>query len=205
MARSVPWPPSILPKKTVTAPLGAMAIHESSSVGSSAGFAPAAAVCASTSPASDIENATTRAPVPCSRARRESESSVLAFMVGSSRHLVGGALDRAHDRRVGAAAAFETRQSGANFRVGRLFLGVQEGRRRHDPAIYAVAALRDLLFHIGGLQRVGVFGRAQALQRGDLVPGRLRHGRHARARRDAVDMNGAGAALRQAAAEMWVV
>src|SRR5882672_7684777 len=194
MARSVPWPPSILPKKIVTAPFGAMAIQESSSVGSSAGLAPpTAAICASTSPASDIENATTRAPVLCSMVRRESESSVLAFMGASSRHLLGGALDRAQNRRVGAAAAFETRQSGANFRVGRLLLGLQESRRRHDPAIYAVAALRDLLFHPGGLQRVRVVGRAQALQRGDLVPGRLRHGRHARARGDAVDKDGAGA------------
>src|SRR5882757_5681410 len=132
MARSVPWPPSILPKNTVTAPLGAMAIQESSSVGSSGGLAPpTATACASTSPASDIENATASAPVLCSKARRESESSVLAFMVGSSRHLVGGALDRAQNRRVGAAAAFETRQRLSNFRVGRLFLGVQEGRRRH--------------------------------------------------------------------------
>src|SRR5882672_11197833 len=125
MARSVPWPPSILPKKIVIAPFGAMAIQESSSVGSSAGLGPpTAAICASTSPASDIENATTSAPVLCSTVRRESESSVLAFIGSSSRHLVGGALDRAHDRRVGAAAAFETRQRLADFRVGRLLLGV---------------------------------------------------------------------------------
>src|SRR6185437_1371587 len=126
IARSVLWPPSILPKNTVTAPFGAIASQESSSVGTRGGLPSTATACASTLPASAMEKATIRAPVLCSSVRRESERSVCAFIGISSRHLVGGALDRAHDRRVGAATAFDAGQGGADFGVRRLLLVLEE-------------------------------------------------------------------------------
>src|SRR5262249_8101343 len=71
-------------------------------------------------------------------------------------------------------------------------------------AVDAVAALRHLLLHVSLLDRMRLLGRAQASEGDDLAAHR-RHRRHAGSHRLAVDVHGAGAALRQAAAEMRVV
>src|SRR5262249_32826668 len=75
----------------------------------------------------------------------------------------------------------------------------------HDPAVDAVAALRHLLLHVGLLDRMRLLGRAEAGKGDDLAAAHRRHRRHAGAHRLAVDVHGAGAALRQPAAEMRVV
>ncbi len=86
--------------------------------------------------------------------------------------------------------------------VGGLLVVAQEGRGRHDPAVDAVAALRHLLFDIGGLQRMRLLGRSEPGHRHDLAVADGRHRRDAGADRLAVQMHGAGAALREPAAEL---
>src|SRR5258706_12227225 len=102
------------------------------------------------------------------------------------------------------AAALEPGKRVPDLGVGRLRLLFQERRRGHDPAVDAVAALRHLLFDVCGLQRMRLFRRAQALERGHLLSchGRERH--HAGGHRLAVQMHGARAALRESAAEVRI-
>src|SRR6185437_2769189 len=82
--------------------------------------------------------------------------------------------------------------------LGRL---LEEGRRLHDLARLAVAALRDLLGDPRLLQRMVGIGR-QALDRRHLAAGDVLQLRLARARGLAVDMNRARTALGDAAAEL---
>src|SRR5215831_9306278 len=79
-----------------------------------------------------------------------------------STHHRGGALDRAQDAHMRAAAALEAGERLSDLRVGRLLGLIEECGRRHDPAVDAVAALRHLLFHVGLLDRMGLLGRAKA-------------------------------------------
>src|SRR5690348_12089009 len=131
MATSTPWPMSILPKKAFTLPSGSTAIQESSSSGVSAGLPPT--LCGTwesavvTVPA--VPQLTTSAPPALMKSRR-----VIGFMVISSDSRSGGALDRAQDRHVRAAAALDSRHGLPDFGVARLGISFEEGRRRHDPA-----------------------------------------------------------------------
>src|SRR5262245_61590729 len=106
---------------------------------------------------------------------------------------------------MGAAAALEAGERLPDLRVGRLLGLIEERGRRHDAAVDAVAALRHLLLHVGLLDRMRLLGRAEAGKGDDLAATHRRHRRHAGAHRLAVDVHGASAALRQAAAEMRVV
>src|SRR5262249_34073695 len=77
-----------------------------------------------------------------------------------------------------------------------------KGRRLHDHAVDAVAALRRLLLDEGALHWVRPLRRAEAFERDYLLLcGDLRQRRDARAHGLAVDMHGAGAALTKPAAE----
>src|SRR5262245_44412692 len=204
MARSVPWPPSILPKNSVTFPSRPIHNQESRSVGC---FTPAVApiaACARTSVGPPIETAMTRAPVLCSIVRRDSENSVFAFIGSSSRHRVGCTTHGAHDRRMRAASALEPLERRLDLGIGRLLLGVEERRRRHDPAVDAVAALRNLLLQERLLHRMRLVRCAEPIEGLDLVTRGIGDRRRAGADRLAVEMHGARAALRQAAAEMRV-
>ncbi len=82
-----------------------------------------------------------------------------------------------------------------------LGVGLQQGRRGHDLARLAVAALGHVLGRPGLLHRVAAVGR-QALDGGDLFPDRVLHRQDAGARRHPVDLHRAGAALGDAAAEL---
>src|SRR6266446_4429115 len=187
MAMSSDWPMSILPKKAVTRPSAPIATQESSSVGTRAGLVEAEAVCASASPTRAGPAAVTiNAPEALRNSRRERG----AFMVVSSGHLRLSALDRAQDRDVRAAAAFQAGKRVAQLGVVRLGVLLEIGGGGHDPAVDAVAALRHLLLHVGGLQRMRFLRRAQALQRRDLLA-RDRGDRHdARAHGLAVEVHG---------------
>ena len=78
---------------------------------------------------------------------------------------------------------------------------LQEGGDRHDHPVRAVAALRGLVLDERLLQRVRLLDRAEPLERGDrLVRSRVDR-RDARANRLAADVDGAGPALREPAAE----
>ena len=71
----------------------------------------------------------------------------------------------------------------------------------HDHAVDAVAALHGLFLDEGFLQRVWTCLRAQPFERDDLAAVDRGEGRYARAHRIAVDVDGAGPALAEAAAE----
>ena len=90
---------------------------------------------------------------------------------------------------VRAAAALEAFERLLDLGFARLLLGCEERRGGHDPAVDAVAALRHLLFDIGGLQRMRLVGRAEAGERHHLAVADRGHRRDAGAdrpgRRDA--------------------
>ncbi len=101
-----------------------------------------------------------------------------------------------------AAAAEIVLQCFLDLGFGRPRVLAEEGGGFHDHAVDAVAALGRLLLDEGALHRVRLFGRAQAFERHDLLLGGERGQRHdSGAHRLAVDLHGAGAALRHAAAE----
>src|SRR5262245_59659357 len=205
IATSRLWPMSILPKKALTLPSGRIAIQESSSPGTRAGLADAAA-CASASPTNDGTLAETMsAPVDFRNSRRERERSMRAFMAASLCERRLRALDRAQDRDVSAAAALEARQRLAELRVRRPGVFLEHGGSGHDPAVDAVAALRHLLLDVRLLERVRLLGRAEAVDGGDALSRRGRYRHDARANRLALQMDRARAALREAATEMRVV
>src|SRR5262249_50627727 len=86
--------------------------------------------------------------------------------------------------------------------LARLFVFREESRRLHDHAVDAVAALDGLFVDERLLHRVGLGRRAEPLERDDLLPGFDRADRRdAGAHGRAVDVDGAGAALPEAAAE----
>src|SRR5258707_3698377 len=103
-----------------------------------------------------------------------------------------------------AAAAFEAAERRADLGVTRMRIAGEERGRRHDPAIDAVAALRHLLVDIGLLHLMRLLRRAEPGEGGDLAARRRRERRDAGADGGAVEMDGAGTALREAAAEMRV-
>src|SRR5262249_912028 len=149
-----------------------------------------------------------RRPLSAANAGRRRRTA-WRFLVWSlsppSTHHRRGALDRAQDAHMRAAAALEAGERLPDLGVGRLLGLIEERGRRHDPAVDAVTALRDLLLHVGLLDRMRLLERAEAGKGDDLAAAHRRHRRHAGPHRLAVDVHGAGAALRQSAAEMRVV
>src|SRR5579872_990154 len=83
--------------------------------------------------------------------------------------------------------------------VGRLRLLLQKRRHRHDHAALAIAALGNVIGNPGLLHLVQGAVVRQSLDRGDLLADRFAHRNPAGADGDAVDMDGAGAALCNAA------
>src|SRR5215813_12049811 len=79
-----------------------------------------------------------------------------------STHHLGRALDGAQDAHVRPAAALQIGERVLDLGFGGFLLVTQESGGGLDPAVDAVSALRDLLFHIGGLQWVRLFRRAKA-------------------------------------------
>src|SRR5712691_3316295 len=122
------------------------------------------------------------------------------FVVVMALSLPHGALDRAHDARIGAAAADVGAHLVLDLRARRARVRREQRRGAHELARLAVAALRHALGEPRALQRVHSIGR-EALDRRDrfALHARDRHqaGEHALA----VDMHHAGAALARAAAE----
>src|SRR5262249_787495 len=75
----------------------------------------------------------------------------------------------------------------------------EQRRHRHDHAALAVAALRHVIVDPGLLHFAELAVLRDALDRGDLLAGGVADLHRARPRRDAVDVNRAGAALPDAA------
>src|SRR3954447_8736882 len=211
MATNRPWPISILPKKAETGPSALIAIYEESWSGISGGLvAPCANACPMSSTVSSpigMPIVTTSAPPALSIARRDNCAafSCLVMVRPPSTHHRRRALDRAQDAHMRAAAAFEAGERVLDLGIVRLLVLVEQRRRRHDPAVDAIAALRHLLLDIGLLDRMRLLRRAEAGQRHHLAVAHRRHRRDAGAHRLPVDMHGAGAALREAAARVRIV
>eukprot|EP01035_Chromulina_nebulosa_P027532 gene27533-36225_t len=93
----------------------------------------------------------------------------------------------------------------ADARLACMRIARQQRRRLHHHAVEAVAALRGLRFFERGLHRMPVAARAQPFERGDGAASNAVRGNHARARRHAVHMHRAGAALPQSAAVLGPV
>ena len=110
-------------------------------------------------------------------------------------------MNRAPDALVGPAAADVTRHRRVNVGVGRLRLCRKQGRGRHDLPRLAVAALRNFLGDPGLLQRV-VAAVRETFDGGDFLAFHGFNRRDARTDWVTVDMDGASAALRDAAAEL---
>src|SRR5215831_20897617 len=108
-------------------------------------------------------------------------------------------MDRFADLLEGAAAA-NIGDRGIDICVGGLRLVLKERCHRHDHAALTVPALRNVVFDPSLLHAVLVAVLGKAFDGGDLLPDCLAHLRGTGARRHAVDVHGAGATLRNAAA-----
>src|SRR5256886_2614482 len=114
--------------------------------------------------------------------------------------LLRRAMDGGADSLVGAAAA-DVRHRGVDVGVRGVRVLRQQRSGGHDLARLAIPALRDVLRDPGALHRVrAVLGKA--FDRGDALAGDRRHGQHAGARRNALQVHGTGATLRDAAPEL---
>src|SRR5712691_2026857 len=122
------------------------------------------------------------------------------FVVVMALSLPHGALDRAHDARIGATAADVGAHVVLDLRARRARVRREQRRGAHELARLGVAALRHALGEPRALQRIHSIGR-EALDRGDRFALYARHGHEARKHPFAVDMHHAGAALARAAAE----
>src|SRR5215831_15253117 len=123
----------------------------------------------------------------------------MAVMVVSLRRRLGGHVDRFAHLLEGAAAA-DVRDRGVDVGVGGLGLLLEQRCHRHDHARLAIAALRHVVLEPGLLHLVQVLALCEAFNGGDLRAADGGDGHRARADREAVDVNGARAALRDAAA-----
>src|SRR5689334_8664728 len=95
---------------------------------------------------------TMSAPVPFRKSRRANSAVRGAFMALSSRFR--GALDRAYDPHMRAAAAEIILQRVLDLMHARLGIFLQQGGGLHDHAIDAITALHRLFRDEGGLQFV---------------------------------------------------
>src|SRR5213592_4589511 len=110
-------------------------------------------------------------------------------------------LDSLADSHISTAAADVPRHRGVDVAISRVGVGREQRRRGHDLAGLAIAALRHLERDPGLLDLLASGGGADGLDRGDALAGRGGDRRDARAHRLAVDVDGARAAQRNAAAE----
>ncbi len=107
-------------------------------------------------------------------------------------------MDRFADAGIGAAAADVAAHRGVDVVIARIRHALEQGGGAHDLSRLAVAALRDIEFAPGDLDRVAaVFG--QPLDRRDGLALGRGNGNHAGAHGLPVDMHGAGPAQRLAA------
>ena len=109
-------------------------------------------------------------------------------------------MDGVFDALVSAAAADVARHNLSYLVAGRFWIFRQERGRLHDLTGLAIAALRNIQFAPGLLNRV-IAGRMKAFDRGDVAAGHIGNRCNAGAHGALVDHNGAGAAERLAAAK----
>src|SRR3569623_1517499 len=147
------------------------------------------------------EKATTSAPVPLRISRREGLRC--KFMTATSSN--GSARDRAHDGGMGAATAKVRLHMASNLFVRRVRRLVEESLRLHHHAGNAVTALGRLFDDKSLLKLARLVSVHQAFKRGDLAIADRRDRQKAGERRAPVDMDHAGTALSEPAAEARAV
>ena len=111
-------------------------------------------------------------------------------------------MDRRSDARVGPAAAQIARHRGVDILVCGLRVAGQKVGGLHDLSGLAVTALRHLMVDPSGLNGVQRVGRAEPFDRYDLTP-HIAKRQLAGAHCLTVDMDGAGATLRNATAVFY--
>src|SRR5437899_2098451 len=136
------------------------------------------------------------AAVPITKPRRVSLGMTCLFMASPSGVRCG--VDRLADLLEGPATA-DIGDGLVDVLVGRLGFLLEKGRDRHDHAALAIAALRHIVSHPGLLHLVQRAIAGESLDRGDLLADGFADRDAAGAHRDPVDMDGAGAALCNAA------
>src|ERR1700730_9717628 len=134
------------------------------------------------------------AAVPITKARRLNVG--IWFMATSSN--ARGGVDRLAHLLEGATPA-DVGDGLVDILIGRLRLLLEQGRDRHDHSALAIAALRDVIIDPGLLHPVQRALRRQPFDGGDLFADGFADQHAAGSHRDAVDVNGAGAALCNAA------
>src|ERR1700686_3094773 len=110
-----------------------------------------------------------------------------------------GRMNRGADALVGSATA-DVGHRCVDIGIGRLRVGLEQRSCGHHHAALAIAALRHVEVEPGLLHRVQLAVLGERLDGGDLLAADGADRDLARARGDAVDVHGAGAALRDAAA-----
>src|SRR5262245_44591048 len=117
---------------------------------------------------------------------------------GSFIRALSGAADGPSDSLVRAAAADIEFEGVVDLFIAGVGVGGEEARGGHDHAALAVAALRDFFLDPGFLERMV----GQALDRDDLAARSGSGGCHARLDGNAIDVDGANAALGDSATEL---
>src|SRR5690349_17489550 len=116
-----------------------------------------------------------------------------------------GPEDGANDPGVGAAAAEAARETLFDLLGGGMGRSIEQRLRGDDHAVGAVAALGGLLGDEGGLEAARLFGRSHPFERGDGTARGFGDWGNTRSYGLAVQEDGAGAALAQAASELGAV
>src|SRR3954453_8830125 len=204
---SEPWPISERAMRITTVSSGRITTQALISGVSPAAALPTGAVSAA---AASLPNGTRNpsdsppsAAAPTRNERRSSLSDVVMpasdYCVSLVRSRLGGGVDRLAHLLIGAAAA-DIGDRAVNIGIARIRIFLQQGGDRHDHAALAIAALRHVVVDPGLLHLVQSAVAGQPLDRRDLLGADRAYRHRAGARRGAVDMHGAGAALRDAAA-----
>src|ERR1700682_2679710 len=136
------------------------------------------------------------AALPMTKARRLSLGVTCLFMAVPSG--VRGRVDRLANLLKGSASA-DIGDGLVDLLVGRLRLFLEKRCHRHDHAALAIAALRNVIGDPGLLHLVQRAIAGETFDSGDLFAGGFADQDAAGAHRDAVDMDGASAALCNAA------
>src|SRR6266576_3152149 len=134
------------------------------------------------------------AAVPMTKARR---LSVGIWFMAASSSARGGV--NSLTRLLEGAAAANIGDGLVDVLIGRLRLLLEQCCDRHDHSALAISALRDVIGDPGLLNLVQCAFGGQSFDGRDLLADSFADHHAARSHRDAVDMDGAGAALRNAA------
>src|SRR6266853_1173686 len=103
---------------------------------------------------------------------RRERSTVMSGPFLGVRRTVRRVLDSLADAHISAAAADVPRHGGVDVAIGRVGLGGEQGRRGHDLAGLAIAALRDLEIEPRLLNLPAGWRLADGFDRGDALAGR---------------------------------